>query len=193
MSHIRELGDKILEFQASLGLSNPRHYNEGLHADKLEEYPLFLSLPAGSELHQLFAWKNGSVQGDIPMMHLWIIPGFFMLSSEESFQENRYCSSHMPGWSPTWFSLLTDGSAGRMYCDVSRVTADSLSVFYSQPEDSLAHIQIYDSITSMFRTVLECYEKHIYFLSSDGLLDTHFEHEKEVAKALNPNSSYWCK
>src|SRR4051794_12560444 len=91
MSAISELGSQICAAQAAMGLDNPRHYNPGLGERQRSSTRLLTETFHGTELVDLFAWRNGvTLDLNIAMTHLWIIPGFFLLSAESVEEEHRY-------------------------------------------------------------------------------------------------------
>jgi len=191
MSKVADLGDRILSFQVDLGLANPRSYRTGLSDAELRQYPMLLDdRRARNELDDLFAWRNGTLTGDIPMGNLWIIPGYYLLSASESLAEQMYLSRNLPDWSDSWYPILTNGSATRYFCDLQSMSAYSLPVLYYDPECSPVAM-IYDGIESMFATILECYARRAFFVGQGGFLDSDFRQEVEISKRLNPASSYW--
>jgi hypothetical protein len=129
----------------------------------------------------------------MPMNDLWFIPGFYFLSAQESDSENRYCVTHLSDWLPSWFVLLSNGSADRYFYDVKKLSMGKLPIFYYEPEESPLTGQIYDSIEVMFATVLKCYEESAYFVNEDGRLDADWPRKVEIARKLNPASDYWLR
>ena len=193
MSRIGDYADRILSMQANLGLESQNHYGSPLSDVELRESPLLLDIPSPSEIHQLFAWRNGASDKDVPMGQLWIKPGYYLVSVDESLFENRYCSDHLTGWSRSWYPLLTNGAAGRHFFDRVKIANGRAPIFNYEPEAAPVTGQIYDSVESMFKTILECYAQHAYFIAPDGLLATNFRREVEISRGLNPNSDYWWR
>jgi hypothetical protein len=71
MSRISEFGDQILIAQAALGMDNATHYNPGLSVVERAKYPSLANVFKGTELADLFSWRNGIVSGaNIPMARL---------------------------------------------------------------------------------------------------------------------------
>lgn len=190
MSNISELGNRILAVQSELGLENPKFYRTGMADLELNNLELFMDLPPKSELRDFFAWRNGCLIEGVPMSKLWLKPGFYPFSASESVLSNRYCSDNLPDWSRSWYPLLSDGAAGMCFCDIKRISDGRLPVFDYDPESNQVINQIYDNIETMFTTVLECYERRIYFLK-DGLLSADFPREVDLSVRLNPKSELW--
>ena len=191
MNTIAELGDSILNAQAKLGLENPKFYSAPLTASEFQKCPLFSQLPRGSELHDLFSWKNGASGQGVPIGKLWLKPGFYLYSAQESVISNRYCAKHFEDWERSWYPLLTDGSADSRFCDINKVSRGRLAVYYYEPEESPVFGQIYDSIQLMFQTIVECYERGVFFVDPKGYLGSDFSREVQISGQINPNSEFW--
>jgi len=190
MTRISELGDQILKIQSNLGMENPSYYRPGLAHAEAREVVLLRELPARSELLDLLAWKNGVVE-TAEMGKLWLKPGFYLLSIQECLLQNKYASQHLDGWSGSWYPLLTNGAGGRLFFDAREISTAVVPIFYFDPESVPESGQIYDSIESMLRTVLCCYERGIFFLTPDGLFTSDFPSETATSRELNPNAHYW--
>jgi hypothetical protein len=193
MSSLSDLGEEILQAQSSLGLGNPRYYRHGLTDAELRGCPLLMKLPSGSELRELFRWRNGMKSQGIPIGELWIQPGFHLMSVEESIRDNHYASLRLGDWWPSWYPILTDAGGSRRFCDTRLTSKGQVPVYYYAPDSALVSGRIYDSIQSMFATILECYRSGAYFVAPDGFVDTQFSYEIEISRGLNPSSDYWLR
>ncbi|HKQ37169.1 MAG TPA: hypothetical protein VJ063_03760 [Verrucomicrobiae bacterium] len=191
MSQIADIGNEILSLQTALGLDNPGNYRPGLTQAELASCALFRNVSEPSELHDLFAWRNGTVENGIPMGRLWIKPGFYVLSSDDAVRENHYCSEHCDYWKSSWFPLLTNGAGGRHFYDIDKLIAGKACVMNFDTESQQIVNQMYDSIESMLRTILTCYQSGAYFLALDGYLDSDFPREVTISRNVNPHSDYW--
>lgn len=52
-------------------------------------------------------------------------------------------------------------------------------------------IPYYDSINSMFRTNIECYNRKAYLIENDGSLDIDFDLFDDIHCDYNPKSEFW--
>jgi hypothetical protein len=194
VNRIAELGDRILRFQADVGMENPRHYNPGLSQSELAESPLLQEVPFPSELHELYGWKNGVLSGtQIPMGCLWLIPGFFMYSLQNALSWNQDLASGTPDWKPSWYPLLSRCSSDYYFFDRMQIVNGRVPILYYDPEFSPGLWQIYDNLESMFTTIWECYQHGGYFVNAEGYLDSDARKEAEISKQLNPNSDHWLR
>jgi hypothetical protein len=194
MSRISELGDRVLNAQSELGLANPAHYRPGLTEHEKKAYPFLANTFNATELADLFAWKNGLVSNNtIPLLHLWITPGFFLLSAQEVEEEHQYFKDRVPNWDNQWYPLLSEGTADRLFVDGDRIKGTIVPVFYAFWESPRQTGQIYDSIESMLNTTLQCYLERAYYLEGDGALGRNFSQEIGIARPLNPFSDYWSR
>jgi hypothetical protein len=193
MNKIEALGNDLLQAQAALGLDTANQLHVGLSEDKIKLNPLFLKLPADSEMHDLFRWRNGS-DNSIPIGRLWLTPRYYFMSAEDSAMSNKYCSSNLEGWSSNWFPIFENGSANMWFVDVEKHFNGKLPVFDSDSESTPEVGQIYDSIQNMFETFLECYKQNVYHIPpGEKRFQTDFRREAEIAKKLNPNSDFWLR
>jgi hypothetical protein len=191
MNRIAQLGDEILEMQKRTGLSNPGNLNPGLTPHELSDCPLFQSLPSGSELRDLYAWRNGS-KPDVPMGKLWIVPGHYFITAQRSVLSNRYMADKTPDWRRTWFPIMSSGSSDFHFIDTERSVEARAPVFYSDPEFSPGLWQIYDGVETMLQSILKCYAEAAYFLR-DGSLYSDARRETAVCGRLNPTLDHWCR
>lgn len=74
-------------------------------------------------------------------------------------------------------------SYGKLY---ACVTGDFMFLMESTSE----LVSVYDSIPSFIRTIVECYKTGTYQLE-DRILRVDKEKEREISKALNPESDFW--
>lgn len=190
MNRIAQLGNEILKVQRQLGLPNADNFNPGLTDEELLTCQLFKEVPPPSELHDLYRWRNGSSKPDVPMGQLWIIPGHYLLSADESDSYNR-CLAGQPDWTATWFPIMSSGSADVHLIDKARITRGTVPVFYNDPEFSPGMWQIYDSLEAMLTSILECYQEGAYFVNYEGFLDSDARREAAICKRLNPGSDHW--
>src|SRR5881396_3100509 len=133
MNRIHELGGAIFEAQLRLGLENPNYHQPGLAPDEFKSYSFLVDVSPPSELHQLFGWRNGASRPGIPMEKLRIMPWFYLLSAHYASLENKYASAHLPHWLHSWYPLLTNGAAVRIFVDVATKSNGRFCLFLYDP------------------------------------------------------------
>jgi len=193
MSPIAEAGNRILAALRELGLPNGDNLQPGLSLEAFNSIPQFSSLGRGSELEQLFTWRNGTTTSrTIPMRDLWIVPGFYLLPAGDSVTLSRYCyENFVPKWPRSWYPLSSSGSADCHFVDIDKAWQGCMPVLYYDPEIEPTVAQIYDSIERMFWTILACYQEGALFLDSERCLAEDVEARAGIARKYNPNSGYW--
>jgi hypothetical protein len=63
--------------------------------------------------------------------------------------------------------------------------------FYASGLEFDSMISIYDNLDSCIHSIIDCYQKNIYFLNEDGFIDKDIQVELSVGTRFNPNSEYW--
>ncbi len=190
MNRMAQIGDEILEVQRRLGLPNPENLSPGLTDEALADCPLLRDVPLGSELHDLYRWRNGS-KPHIPMGKLWMVPGHYFLSAHESVLSNRYLADHVEDWKPEWYPIMTNGSSDLHFVDKAKIDGRRVPVFDRDPEFSPGLWRIYDDLETMFRSILKCYDAGAYFVGEDGFLRSDARREAAICGGLNPQSEHW--
>jgi hypothetical protein len=192
MSSISEIGNRLLAMRGDLKLKGPQNYRPGWSKENLMTKTELAKYP-WSELHELYCWRDGVSSAGGTLGELWITPGFYFLSLDEAAKEAEYLSKFVDNWNDSWFPILSDSSAERRFVDLNSKESHTRSVFIYDPFDSPVVNRIYDTIESMLRTFLSCYDQQIYSLTTSGRLVSDFVREVALARDLNPNSDYWTR
>lgn len=193
MNTIAQIGNKIFEVQRKIGLNNFAFFQAGLSEDKLMTTLRPLMLEKDNELFRLYSWTNGAMTGqNIAMKHLWLMPGYFLLPSNEMIEVNRLLSNFMPTYCANHYPLTSSGSAADYhFINPRKANNGYMPVYIEAPEDDIIGMQIYDTIELMLTTVLHCYEEGIFFIGNDGCLEGDVKKEILVSREYNPRSNYW--
>jgi len=52
-------------------------------------------------------------------------------------------------------------------------------------------VKKFDSLISLFKTIIKCFEEGAYFYNDQNEIKFNFELEREISKRLNPDSGFW--
>ena len=143
----------------------------------------------------MYSWKNG-VKGlyEVPIGQLELFPNGIMLPFEYAVSSYVLEAKTHKLFKKEYFPLFTSGGG-----DYILVNMDERKAFYGQlflfsPSILLTNnpIAIYDSIATLFDTLLETYRLSGYYFKSDSsVLEVDYGIENEVALRMNPKSEFW--
>jgi len=180
-----------VDIQSRLGLQAPNYYKKGLTSVELLQIRMFQGQRDDSELHDFYKWRNGMDDSAAPMDYLWMRPGYYWMSAQDSVRENAYAQNALEDWQENFYPIFTNGGGGRYFVKCKPSLNVKVPIFIYEPYSDPVIEQIYDGIKSMLSCVLSCYERRVYTFPSDGLLRTDFKAEVEICRNLNPKSDYW--
>jgi hypothetical protein len=153
------------------------------------------SLPLDGILTEIYQWHNGcKINNTDPVEKFYIFPTYYINSIEDiqniidnddffEFKKNYY----MP--------FFSSGHGEYLVVKINEVidfseNAPVYCLSTSNPELEICE-KIYDSVFSMFDTILKLYQKNLIFIDEDNLMDCDFLGCLEISKKMNPNSEYW--
>ena len=166
---------------------NPDHFAEML---------ALLQLDVSEDLNALYSWKPGLKKENLSAMefdymlfdmgshieYTEALRNYQILVLEELF-ENRYLPFIMMPRMGLGDPILIDLS--KKSNTFGQIFFDSPALFITEP------ISIYDSLSSMIETIVECYRKGVYTLSEEGILNYDKDGLVEISSRINKNSDYW--
>lgn len=155
-----------------------------------------IGLEITSELIELYEWKSG-VNGQ----NLLSLDFDYRMCDMGSFIDWRYTTS----------LYLLDKSTNKFFInkflpiiyngiledpiliDLSAKSKTQGQLFYFSPSVTFGNIEpIYDSLESWVTTMIECYNKGIYVVNKQGILEiTNEEKQLEITRKLNSKSAFW--
>lgn len=150
-------------------------------------------IQSNNELLTLYEWRNG-----VNYNSGWVIgeidffSGGLLLSVEDMI--NAYKIFYQDGLrdNKALLPIFTDGSGDYLLYNDDKTTNHGQLLLYA-PSLLLSaepKATIYDSLTSLFKTIIECYNNRAYTFKN-GQLEIDYDLEWEIAEALNPSSDYW--
>ncbi|MDP0499531.1 MAG: hypothetical protein Q7P63_05460 [Verrucomicrobiota bacterium JB022] len=159
-----------------------------VRSDMLEDFSSRgWSLP--KELKDLYLYKNG-ISDDWVGENACMLPGFFFQPFERSMNVfERDAESH---WQTKMFELLID-FGGDCYCVPIHKDEVEFAPVYRCSSYSRSDVSRYDSIESMFVTIINLIEEGVYENEDGGLVVRAGCRGviDRVSAELNPNSTYW--
>jgi cell wall assembly regulator SMI1 len=210
-STLTEYFQKIIARQKEIGYGFPDLLNAPATGAQIAEAENELQLHFNPELKELYLLANGADSKGLPSGKTGLIPihDFMDLSScivaynnytelkddynrrlanEEMDAFYNYNTGYIPG--PKLFPFLTDGGGNHYWVDLNEGHEYYGMIYWTNTfGDPPAYT--YASLTAMLQTILACYEQGIISLDANGYLDCDYDKEREVAKKLNPDISYW--
>ncbi|MFD2919974.1 SMI1/KNR4 family protein [Terrimonas rubra] len=171
------------------------HFQGGISASEVADTFSNLKFPIRDDIKQLYEWKNGvsdlfkKKTGEIElfssgiMMPLELATSMYVLEVkvQKSFKKE-------------FFPLFTSGGGDYIliHLDESKKTYGQLFLYSPAILLSSKPMTIYDSLTTLFQTILNIYQRGGYFFSkSDKSLEIDYDIEKEISIKLNSKSDFW--
>jgi len=182
-----EAKNPILKYLEEGTPFNPDHFAQMLDLLELDPY---------EDLNALYMWKPGLKKENLNIIgfdymlfdmgshieYTEALRNYQILVLEELF-ENRYLPFIMMPRMGLEDPILIDLS--KKSKTFGQIFFDSPALFITEP------ISIYDSLSSMIETIIECYRKGVYTFSDEGILQTDDDKEVEISSRINKNSDYW--
>jgi hypothetical protein len=170
-------------------------FQSGIEPQAVDSKIKALSIKIPPEVYSLYNWHNGIAHSEkLTLSQMWIFPMGMFVPIEDSVDRYHYHAGKDGFWQESMFMLFESGG-GEMYlidCDEKSATYRQIfkhdygAIYYD------VIITIYDSLESLFASIVECFEqKAYYFDPSSGSLEADDKLEKEIMKKNNPNSKYW--
>jgi len=165
---------------------------EGLRAKGIT-----LLLP--KDVFDLYAWKNGLKHeiidaksiGAIRLFGLGIFPSF-----DDAIESYYYYAIKNKYWDCNLFPLFESGGGDFYLIDCSQDSPTYKMILFFSLVDPIVSNGVktkFDSLLALIQSMLECYQKKIYWYnnSGGGFLEMNYELQLEVFIKNNPRSDYW--
>lgn len=158
-----------------------------------------LDIEFNNELNELYALANGTILRTERNSLLCIIPFYDILSLTDAVEyykavvnseANFYNSDNNYSPGKKLFPFLEADGGDCYWVDLNTETENYNKIYWTttlaQEPDYL-----FNSLSSMFETIAECYEKGIISLDEKGILRCDFVAWGQVAEKNNPGLDYW--
>jgi hypothetical protein len=154
-----------------------------------------LKFPIRHDLEDMYRWKNGVVGlYEKPTGELELFPNGIMMPLEYAVSAYALEAKVHKLLDKEYFPLFTSGGGDYILINMDKTKPAYGQLFlYSLPilltERPMA---IYDSVTTLFETLLEIYRlRGYYFSPNKKALEVNYEVENEISIRMNPKSEFW--
>ncbi len=143
--------------------------------------PLFEGSQAIPEIYfEIYELISGTPRGIKNQKHMDFIPGYHLIKLDElpdlidKFQ-----------WKPDYLPLASNYSSD--FVCLSILDKGIYLALHDNPDIEILH----KSKINFVKTILEFYQKNVYFLDKDGYLESDDDMEDKIGSLINPNIAYW--
>jgi cell wall assembly regulator SMI1 len=192
--------DEIIKKQKEISYSFPYTLNPPASKLEIEQTEESVGFTFNNELKELFLVANGSRRTNL---FLGLIPIHRLLTLTEaknSYETNINNQEVYDQLFEDWetcekpgrklFPFLADYSGHTYWMDLNTDTVN-----YGKVYDALmsgeSPFYAFESLTSMFKVIYECYADNVFYLDEIGWLESDSERFAESCIRNNPNIPYW--
>jgi cell wall assembly regulator SMI1 len=167
----------------------------GKSKEQVERLTANLSIKLPLELLILYTWKNGTINREkaLSLRHLCFFPTMYFLTLEESINIYERIKHLIPDkdFPFDFFPIFYDSGGNYLVIECNKeLNTIEGRVFELDFESEDIFGMYFDNLTTMFKTIWECYKNGAYIIK-----DSHLEYdsakESEIMKSLNPKTSEW--
>ena len=167
----------------------------GIDPDGIEPRNFDGVLP--EEVKVLYKWKNG-IRPEFardPIGRQTLFDGGILMTMKEVGRvQGLLGGDEDEGWSRSKIPIFESGG-GEYYlleCDASSATFGRIIIFDIGSVDFERTIGMYDSLGTLFQTVLKAYEDGLFRVGDHGYLEvSDYKELSRLKKEFNPQSDYW--
>ena len=192
---------RIIEKQRKMGYHFPTIVRPPAKREQINAIEKQLDLEFNDELIELYSFADGTTIDEVtPSGKTGLIPIHNFLNLRDSvsyyqrgFEPDEFFRNSESGYRPgdKLFPFLEDGAGNCYWVDLNGTENQGrlywTNTFGDQPD------YLYNSLTTLFQVIDECYQQDIFTLDNDGYLDCDYERFGQVSKKYNPDIDYWTK
>ena len=164
-------------------------FNPGLPEKEIREHLKAIKIE-NELLIELFSWKNG-VNSDYLAVGEFEFFSFGTMFSLKDAIEHYEPAIAENIWDKTLFPVFI--GTDHILFDTSKGKDGKLWLYSPSLLLSDKPVTIYDSVTRMLGTIIECYRFGAYDFNGKGELEINYELEEQISAQLNPKSRYWSQ
>lgn len=196
---IAQYFERIIKKQKEIGYYFPTIIRPPATLQQIEKTERKLNLKFNNELLELYLFADGTTLDQVtPCGKTGLIPihTFLGLKEAEEYYQTGFeqddlfrnsNTSYRPG--NKLFPLLEDGAGNCHWVDLNNTENHGrvywTNTFGEQPD------YLYNSLTSLFKVIDECYQQDIFKLDGDGYLNCDYTKFGQVSQKHNSDIEYW--
>lgn len=198
---IAESFKKIVEKQKQIGYYFPTIIQSPATLREIQYTEEKLGFKFNDELIELYSFANGTLIDNItPCGKTGLIPIHSFLSLEDAiryyergFEPEDFFRNLDKDYKPgeNIFPFLEDGAGNCHWVDLNGNENHGriywTNTFGDQPD------YLYNSLTSLFQVIYECYDQDIFTLENEGFLECDYTKFGEISKKYSPDIDYWTR
>lgn len=154
-----------------------------------------LKFAVRNDIVEMYSWKNG-VKGmyENPVHNLELFPNGIMLPFEYAVSSYALEVKSQKLFGKEYFPLFASGGGDYILMNMDDTKKSYGQLFLFSPSVLLTSkpVSIYDTLSTLFETLLEIYYQKGYYFNGNGL-EIDYDIEKEVSMRMNPNSKFWVE
>jgi cell wall assembly regulator SMI1 len=192
---------RIIKKQTELGYYFPTIVRPSATTQQIETTEKELGLKFNDELVELYLFADGTTIDEItPSGKTGLIPIHSLLNLKDAIayyqnglEPDEFFRNLKSGYRPgdKLFPFLEDGAGNCYWVDLNGTENHGrlywTNTFGDQPD------YLYESLTTLFEVIDECYQQDVFTLDQDGYLDCDYHKFGEVSRKFNPEIEYWTK
>lgn len=172
----------------------PGLFQDPIYKATVDKHVGGLNITLPEEVYTLYSWHNGIIDTEnYTFGQLWIFPLGIFIPIERSIEGYHYYAGKDGFWEKSMFMLLEAGG-GEMYlidCDPNSPTYCQILKHNNGAVDHDIVTPIFDSLESLFISIVECFEKRAFYHNVKGAIQSDPELENAIFKKNNPKSKFW--
>ncbi len=183
-------------------MSNNRFYdilNPAAEKHSIDSTEKVLGFEFNSELRELYSYADGTIHRVKRNSLLCLIPFYDFLSLKDATayfkalkNENEYFYNSEKKYQPgkNLFPFLEADGGDCYWVDLNKGT-DNYNRIYWTTTLAQEPDYLFNSLTSMFKTIADSYEKNILFIDQQGIVSCDYSAWGQLAEINNSNLDYW--
>jgi hypothetical protein len=154
---------------------------------------IFTNIIVPRELFSLYKWKGGTVTENVAIGECWLFKMGALISPEKALKLYERRVNKDEYWTEGMFPIFESLGGDYYLLDINESSPTcGMLFFYSRSAvDFETIISKYDSLQTLFATILECFRREAYYYDNDNTLGFDAKLERNINMAFNRKSAYW--
>ena len=192
---------RIEKKQTEIGYYFPTIIRPPATIQQIKKVEEEIELKLNDELIELYLFADGTTIDEVtPCGKTGLIPIHSFLNLQDvisyynrGFEIDEYFRNLDSGYRPgnKLFPFLEDGAGNCYWVDLNGTENHGrlywTNTFGDQPD------YLYNSLTTFFQVIDECYQTSVFKLDNEGYLDCDYTKFGVVSKKYNPDIDYWTR